>query len=111
MASSIIRRKAATWDTLVNGIDITAASGNQSYYQNRVAKNYNLINVIWIQGGYVRTTDIMPLPQYIQRPTLMTYVDTANTQRWMQITHVNDGEFKIDHSDNSSGQLYIFGIY
>lgn len=105
-AVSFINRKAQYYSLGSNGgIDsVTTSAVTHTLYANRKFGDYSLL-VATIEDTYIRATCVIPRSVFVSpMPISMSWVDSVNTQRWVELSYVSDTSYSVIGSSNADGK-------
>lgn len=95
--------------TLVNFA--SASAGTISTYNSRSFSDYIWLVAEWVVNSSIRATMMFRRADFENAPYVsLFYVDSANTQRWCELSYVDDTTLSITASSNASGNIALFGL-
>lgn len=95
--------------TLVNGSSVSA--GSVTLHGGRSLANYNILIAEWRVNGAIRATAIVRKDSFVGANNLsLFYVDSGNTQRYVEIAYVSNTSVTLTASGNALGDVYLFGL-
>ena len=95
--------------TLVNFASVSA--GTISTYDSRSFSDYVWLVAEWLVNNNIRATMIFRRVDFENASYVsLSYVDSTNTQRWCELSYVDDNTLSISASGNASGNIALFGI-
>lgn len=95
--------------TLVNFASVSA--GTISTYDSRSFSDYVWLVAEWVVNSSIRATTMFRRADFENAPYVsMFYVDSQNTQRWCELSYVDDTTLSITASSNASGNIALFGL-
>lgn len=105
------------FDTLLLNEEPTTTRTTKTLYGGRKISDYELLIFLVVRGSApqgVRATQIVPRSIFANSGygwVSMTEVDSANTQRWYEVSMVSDTQVQIQRSSNASGSnIFMYGI-
>ncbi len=95
--------------TLVNFA--SASAGTISTYNSRSFSDYIWLVAEWVVNSSIRATMMFRRVDFENAPYVsLFYVDSQNTQRWCELSYVDDTTLSITASSNASGNIALFGL-
>ena len=89
--------------------DIAASSTSKTYtvYGSRNFSNYKIL-IFALSNWIIRTSVVVPYNLFkdIGNASL-SYVDTSNVERWVEIKYISDTSFSVNGSENINPQTYV----
>ena len=99
--------------TTINNINMAATGRNISDFSVLFFMFFDGTDNI-AEGGLVRATQIIPTSLFKSGyKAALTYVNSANTQFWAEVTYVDDTHIKLDSSSNSvssNKRIRVYGL-
>ena len=99
------------WDikTLINGASVNA--GRITLHGGRKLSDYKMLIAEWKVSGAIRATAIVRKDSFVGASYLsLFYVDSSNTQRYVEVAYNDDTDVTLTASGNASGNLSLFGV-
>lgn len=95
--------------TLANGEYTRATSTKTTWttHSSRKFSDYEYLNFELIVGQLVRATLIVPRRRFSTYSIELTYVDSTNTQFWVNVAFVTDTSYAIYSSSNIPSTAYV----
>lgn len=95
--------------TLVNGAGVN--DGSVTIHGGRKLSDYKVLIAEWKVNGAIRATAICRKDSFVAATNLsLFYVDSGNTQRYVEVAYNDDTDVTLTASGNASGNLYLFGV-
>lgn len=99
------------YETLLNGSSVGA--GNVTIFANRKISDYTWLVAVWTVSNNIRATQIIPRPIWEANQSYISlfYVDSQNTQRWAEVTYVDDTHVRLAAGGSGvGGAMYLYGV-
>lgn len=98
--------------TLINAEAVTSTATQKTLYSDRKFSDYSMLVFVAIDNQ-IRSSITFPSSMFstLGNPASLTWVDSANTQYWIEVTYVSDTKISVKCKSGVSGKLlYVFGL-
>ena len=99
------------YETLLDGNSVGA--GNVTTYSNRKISDYRFLVAMWVVDNNIRASQIISRPFWEARQSYisMLSVDSQNTQRWAEITYIDDTHVRLGAGGSGvGGAMFLYGV-
>lgn len=113
--ASGVLKTILNYDTLINGVSPSTTAQGQAFYNGRSLANYRLFLIVLYRANIIRASQLFTRAQENPDNGFTTIsiseVDSANTQRWVEITPSSDTGYVIQKSNNSASDNVVVNMY
>ena len=93
----------ASYDTIVASPTIKT----YTVYNSRNFSNYKILIFAIVNKNLIRISSIVPYELFNNIGINLSYVDSANTERWVEIKYVSNTSFSVNASKNINNDTYV----
>lgn len=107
---SVDKFTSSEWQLFSNLVQTTQTS--VSVVTGRSLADFALLIIVVYDDGFVRTSCIVPTTLFKTRVVNLSWVNSVNVQKWVEVTYVSDTSVKYQKSSNASEDIrcIVYGI-